>query len=115
MVPVLCHLLGHSLSVQIQGSCGPEGLSQKCWVPCLEHLAQGQMSTTVRGKMQTFPPLIMGNKGAPHELFQKLRVTLWELRGDLSMQELELVHVIIKTPQNSLFTHPTYHFCIVSQ
>lgn len=65
--------------------------------------------------MQTHPPFTMGNKGALHELFQKLGVTLWELLGDLSLRELELVHVIIKTPQNSLFIHPTYHLGIVSQ
>lgn len=67
------------------------------------------------GQDADLPTTHHGNRGAPRELFQKLQVTLWELLGDLSMQELELVHVIIKTPPNSLFTHPTYHFGIVSQ
>lgn len=57
------------------------------------------------GEMQTLPPFIMGNKGALHELFQKLRLTLGELLGDLSLWELELVHVIIKnSPKFSVHT-----------
>lgn len=57
------------------------------------------------GEMQTLPPFIMGNKGALHELFQKLRLTLGELLGDLSLWELELVHVIIKKLPEILCSH----------